>query len=71
MSYELSFSTYNTGVVECPENKSIYVTAALDSISGSFGTITVNSTQSLSPCVPIKFDTTVSGDARTFFYYIA
>lgn len=66
----LSFCTYNTGVIECPDQKNIYITSALASFSGSFGTVTVGANQSLSPSIPIKFDSVVSGDARTLFYYI-
>lgn len=66
----ISFCTSNTGVIQCPTEKSIYITAALASFSGSFGTVTVGANQSLSPYVPIKFDSTVSGSANTLFYYI-
>jgi hypothetical protein len=66
----ISFCTPNTGVILCPSEKSIYITAALSSFSGSFGTVSVGAGQSLSPYVPIKFDSTVSGAANTLFYYL-
>lgn len=68
-SQEIPFCTYNTGVIYKPSNKSIYITTALGSFSGDFGTVTVGANQNLNPCVPIKFDVNVSGSARTLFYY--
>jgi hypothetical protein len=64
------FCTFNTGTtITCPTESSIYVTSALGNISGSAGVITVGSNQVLQPLVPIKFDSSISGAARTIFYY--
>lgn len=66
----IPFCNFNTGTtITCPDERSIYVTASLGNISGSAGVITVGSNQVLQPAVPIKFDTTISGAARTIFYY--
>jgi hypothetical protein len=66
------FCTFNTGTtISCPSERSIYVTAALGSISGSAGVVSVGSNQVLQPSVPVKFDSNISGAARTIFYYIA
>lgn len=66
----IPFCTYNTGVISCPSEKNIYLAAATASFSGSFGTVTVGANQVLQPCIPIKLSSTVSGSARTLFYYI-
>ena len=67
----IPFCTFNTGTtITCPDEKSVYVTAALSNISGSAGVITVGANQVLQPSLPIKFDTSISGTARTIFYYI-
>lgn len=66
----IPFCTYNTGVITCPTEKNIYITAALASFSGSFGTVTIGANQSLCSSVPIKLPSTVSGSAGTLFYYI-
>lgn len=66
------FCTFNTGTtITCPNEYSIYVTAALGNISGSAGVISVGANQVLQPSAPIKFDSNISGAARTIFYYIA
>ncbi|NDB28230.1 hypothetical protein EB169_01225 [archaeon] len=68
---DIDFCTYNTGTTVTPSNgQSVYLTAATASFSGSFGTVTLGSNQTLNPCVPIKFDSVVSGSARTLFYYL-
>jgi hypothetical protein len=67
----IPFCTFNTGTtITCPSEKSIYVTSALSNISGSAGVITVGSNQVLQSVLPIKFDSSISGAARTIFYYI-
>ena len=66
------FCTFNSGTtITCPNESSIYVTTALGNISGSAGVITVGSNQVLQSSIPIKFDSSISGAARTIFYYIA
>lgn len=66
----LPFCNFNTGInINAPADRSIYVTAALGNISGAAGVITIGANQVLQPCVPIKFDTNISGAARTIFYY--
>lgn len=66
------FCTFNTGTtITCGSEQSVYVTAALGSISGSAGVISVGANQVLQPTIPIKFDSSISGAARTIFYYIA
>ena len=65
------FCTFNTGtLITCPTEGSIYVTAALANISGSAGAVSVGANQVLQPMVPIKFDSNISGAARTIFYYL-
>lgn len=65
------FCTFNTGtLITCPNEGSIYVTAALGNISGSAGVIAVGANQVLQPFVPIKFDSNISGAARTLLYYL-
>jgi flagella basal body P-ring formation protein FlgA len=67
----IPFCSYNTGtLITCPEEGNIYVTASLANISGSFGVITVGSNQVLQPNIPIKFNTNISGAARSIFYYL-
>jgi len=64
------FCTFNTGTVLTPnENQDIYIVSALGSFSGSFGTVTVGTNQSLNTFPPLKIDSPVSGDAGTLFYY--
>lgn len=67
---DIPFCSYNTGVITPGAGQSVFLTAATASFSGSFGTVTVGANQVLNPSVPIKFDTVVSGSARTLFYYL-
>jgi hypothetical protein len=68
---DITFCTYNTGtVITAGSGQSIYLAAATASFSGSFGTVTVGANQTLNPNIPIKFDSPVSGSARTLFYYL-
>jgi hypothetical protein len=70
MNSLLTFCDFNTGTtITRPTERSIYVTAALGNISGSAGVVSVGANQVLQPCVPIKFDTSISGAPRTIFYY--
>jgi hypothetical protein len=67
---DVPFCSFNTGVITPGVGQSVFLTAATASFSGSFGTVTLGANQVLNPYVPIKFDTVVSGSARTLFYYL-
>tara|TARA_R100000234_G_scaffold27535_1_gene15852 strand:- start:4497 stop:4715 length:219 start_codon:yes stop_codon:yes gene_type:complete len=70
MKLDTPFCTFNSAATIQPETgESIYLTAALGSFSGSFGTITLASNQSFMPAVPLKLDSTVSGTIGELFYY--